>query len=173
MGERKRLMIQDVERADPIQTMEDHGNWTVFSDNGSIHPCVGCFGCWVKTPGRCVIRDAYGDMGTYLAQNSGIVLVSRCCFGGPSPFVKNVLDRSIPYLHPYFKIQNGEMHHRQRYQKTLDLDAIFYGKCFTPEEKETARDWIKAIAVNLHGKVGKVLFEDRPPDWRELLRTLP
>lgn len=22
-----------------------------------IANCVGCFGCWTKTPGRCVIRD--------------------------------------------------------------------------------------------------------------------
>ena len=46
--------------------------------------------------------------------NSGeLVLVSRCCFGGPGPFVKNVLDRCISYVHPYFVIKNGEMHHRQ------------------------------------------------------------
>ena len=23
-----------------------------------IADCLGCFGCWVKTPGRCVIDDA-------------------------------------------------------------------------------------------------------------------
>ena len=22
-----------------------------------IAHCVGCFGCWTKTPGRCVIRE--------------------------------------------------------------------------------------------------------------------
>ena len=25
----------------------------VISDNGTIHNCMGCFGCWIKTPGIC------------------------------------------------------------------------------------------------------------------------
>lgn len=30
-----------------------------FIDLSALHiaNCVGCFGCWTKTPGRCVIRD--------------------------------------------------------------------------------------------------------------------
>jgi len=34
-------------------------------------------------------------------------------------FVKNVLDRSIPYLLPFFKLKNNEMHHTIRYKKKL------------------------------------------------------
>ena len=26
----------------------------VVWNDGSIHPCTGCFGCWFKTPGRLV-----------------------------------------------------------------------------------------------------------------------
>jgi len=25
----------------------------IISDDGTIHQCTGCFGCWIKTPGTC------------------------------------------------------------------------------------------------------------------------
>ena len=36
----------------------DHSN-TKFIDLSSLNiaNCTGCFGCWTKTPGKCVIRD--------------------------------------------------------------------------------------------------------------------
>jgi len=31
----------------------------IVSDDGTINKCIGCFGCWIKTPGVCVIKDKY------------------------------------------------------------------------------------------------------------------
>lgn len=170
MREKKGLLIQDVEQAKPA--CRKGTQWTVFSDDGSIRHCIGCFGCWLKTPGKCVIRDAYGNMGACLAQSDEVVLVSRCCFGGPSPFIKNVLDRCIPYIHPYFVNRNGEMHHRQRYQRTFNLTVVFYGERLTERERQTARGWVRAMSVNLCCNVKQILFEEQPPEWEGLLRTL-
>jgi len=39
-----------------------------------IAPCVGCFGCWVKTPGKCLIDDARGT--TSPAQPSQAICLS-------------------------------------------------------------------------------------------------
>ena len=157
------LVIQDVERAEPVRELEPPFAGTVFSDNGTIRPCTGCFGCWIKTPGRCVLPDPYRDMGAYLANSGELVLVSRCCFGGPGPFVKNVLDRAISYIHPYFCIRGGQMHHRPRYANAMDFQVYFYGDT-TPQERETARKLAAANALNYDAKSHAVIFlEGRNP----------
>jgi len=38
-----------------------------------IAACVGCFGCWVKTPGNCVIDD-YGRETTRKAIQSDLMV---------------------------------------------------------------------------------------------------
>ncbi|MBS7006829.1 flavodoxin family protein [Anaerostipes sp.] len=135
---------------------------TLVGKEGRIRNCTGCFGCWIKTPGRCVIRDRYGDMGELISRCSEIEVISECCYGGYSPFVKNVLDRSIPYLHPYFVIKNNEMHHKQRYKKTLKMTVRFYGAQLTEEEKNIAEELVKANAVNLYADVESIQFGETP-----------
>ena len=68
----------------------------------TIHPCIGCFGCWVKTPGKCVIHDGYEDTGIDMSKCGELILIGRCCYGGESPFVKMVQDRALSYIHPDF-----------------------------------------------------------------------
>ncbi len=130
----------------------------IISDDGTINHCIGCFGCWIKTPGACVIRDNYGDMGEYFSKCNEVIIISRCCYGGFSPFVKNVLDRAISYVHPNLVIRNGEMHHRRRYDNQINMKIWFYGEDITAKEKETAEKLIKGNAVNYDSKVNEIFF---------------
>ena len=130
----------------------------IIDNSGKIKKCMGCFGCWLKTPGRCVIPDEYQRMGELAAKAEELTIISKCSFGSYSSFVKNVLDRSISYVLPFFEIREGEMHHRKRYDNQFLMRVIFYGSDITEEEKETAKELVKANAVNLHGKVKAVLF---------------
>ena len=130
----------------------------IIDNSGKIKKCMGCFGCWLKTPGRCVIPDEYQRMGELAAKAGELTIISKCSFGSYSFFVKNVLDRSISYVLPFFEIREGEMHHRKRYDNQFLMRVIFYGSDITEEEKETAKELVKANAANLHGKVKEVLF---------------
>lgn len=141
-------------------------NVTIISDNGKITPCTGCFGCWIKTPARCVIKDGYENMGEVLSKTERLIIISRCCFGGYSPFVKNVIDRSISYLLPFFKIKDGESHHRGRYKNKFSLHVYFYGSDMTRGETEAAKETVKANGKNLNASEEKVFFLDSPLDLR-------
>jgi len=34
----------------------------IVNGNGKNHYCIGCLGCWLKVPGRCLIKDEYQEM---------------------------------------------------------------------------------------------------------------
>lgn len=151
-----KLIITDVK--DFHRNVE--GEYRLISPQGDIHPCIGCFGCWVKTPGKCVICDGYEGTGMDMSRCTELILISRCCYGSVSPFVKTVMDRAISYIHPDFVIRKGEMHHKLRYKNKILISAYFYGENITDREKETARRIARANADNYDGEVGEVCFYD-------------
>ncbi|WMJ76347.1 MULTISPECIES: flavodoxin family protein [unclassified Sedimentibacter] len=154
-----RLIIHDLS-PEQVQKILPHGeDVRIISKGGSIHPCIGCFGCWIKTPAQCIIRDQYGNMGEFLSKCDELILISRCVYGGFSPFIKNVLDRSISYIHPYFITKNGEIHHRARYNHNFNLSVYFYGNAISEREKCVARDLVKANSINLHCNIKNICFE--------------
>lgn len=136
------------------------GECAVVSDGESIRPCVGCFGCWVKTPGKCVLKDGYEDMGRLLSRCDELVILSRCVYGSYSPFIRNVLDRSIAYVLPYFTVVNGETHHQRRYDGAFRMTVHFYGEDISAAERETARALAEANAVNFHATSVRVFFHE-------------
>lgn len=145
------------------------GEHRIIKPQGTIHPCIGCFGCWVKTPGQCVMHDGYENTGMYMSKCTELILISQCCYGGVSPFVKTVQDRAISYIHPDFVIRKGEMHHKRRYQNVIALSAYFYGENITEQEKKTARNLIEANADNYDGRVKNIYFYKTAKELEDIL----
>lgn len=136
----------------------------IVSDNGTIKNCIGCFGCWIKTPGRCVLNDDYNSMGELLANSEHLVIISECIYGTYSPFVRNVLDRCLPYIHPDFVKRNGEIHHKPRYKHKVHAIANFYN-AKNVEEKKTAASMVNANMLNFNGIVDSIEFFD---EWEDI-----
>ena len=63
-----------------------------------IAPCRGCFGCWQKMDGHCVIPDDQNEI-LDLYRSADVVIWSfpLYCYGMPS-HLKAVLDRTIPLV---------------------------------------------------------------------------
>ena len=165
-----KLLIHDMEKEKLKELLQDStDNLTIVSEHEVIHNCIGCFGCWVKSPGTCVIHDKYEDMGEKLSKCQELIIISKCFYGGFSPFVKNVLDRSISYIHPYFTFRNGEMHHRRRYDNHIHLKVWFYGENITEQERQTAYKLVRANSVNLDCSAEKVTFVEDISEIKDFL----
>ena len=131
----------------------------IISDTKTIRHCIGCFGCWIKTPGKCVLKDGYDNMGELLSRSEKLTIISQCFYGCYSPFVKNVLDRSIPWMLPFFKIKNNETHHKRRYQNDMQIAVHFYGDT-AAEERETAKKLVRANCINFYVENYEITFSD-------------
>ena len=163
------LLIHDLSPEEWAKVSREYDGWDIVTDEGNIRPCVGCFSCWNRDPGRCAIRDGYDNMGARIHHADEVVVISRYTYGGFSGFVKNVFDRCLGYVLPQFEIAGGETHHQKRYDEDKPFTFIFYGHELSEDEKSSARRYVTAVCANIRGHVEDVIFrecEDRPAPER-------
>ena len=76
-----------------------------------INPCLGCFGCWIKTPGKCVQEDDVAGLLPRLRQADLWVLATPLYFDGPSGALKNLMDRMTAFLRLAAEVREGRSRH--------------------------------------------------------------
>jgi multimeric flavodoxin WrbA len=64
----------------------------VLSDK-KISPCRGCYTCWFKTPGKCVIEDDMTDITGQMKDSGVIILSSPVYFNNVTGIMKTFIDR--------------------------------------------------------------------------------
>ena len=95
-----------------------------------ITNCVGCFGCWTRTPGKCVIRDDAVRVYPRIAESSQVMYISRIRYGGYDTPMKTMLERAIPIQQAFIRLvarnarnMNFERH-RVVFAAEQDLEQI-------------------------------------------------
>jgi len=84
----------------------------------NIMYCKGKFECWLKTPGRCTIRDDMDDLLPRFMDSDVVVFACPVYFDNVPAILKNFIDRLTPLLLPHFEEdEKGEYRHSKRYQK--------------------------------------------------------
>ncbi len=167
-GSREGDRAADGARAALLQELARRG-WrtdTVALRDMEIAPCMGCFGCWVRSPGVCVIDDAGREVARLAARCDMLVFFTRLTFGGHSSELKKAVDRLIPNISPLFMKVRGEVHHRLRYPDTPRMLAVG----LAPEPNEEAngifRTLVERNAVNMHSPAhaAAIVYDDGPLD---------
>jgi len=99
-----------------------------------VRSCTGCFSCWLKTPGECVISDDAVAICREYVNADFVLLASPMIMGFVSAVLKRAMDRVVPLVLPYFEFVNGEMHHAGRYEEYPRLGLLIEKSAETDDE---------------------------------------
>lgn len=131
-------------------TLERHG-WEVDVRplwQMEIAPCAGCFGCWLRTPGICLIDDAARDLARAYVGSDLAALVTPILFGGYGFHLKKAIDRLIGVISPLFTVVHGETHHRPRYRRYPAILGVGLLPRPDPEAASVFRRLVERNAIN-------------------------
>ncbi|HBV87153.1 MAG TPA: flavodoxin family protein [Desulfosporosinus sp.] len=112
--------------------------------------CMGCFGCWIKKPGECVINDGIAQINRSVMNSDVVIYLNPIIFGHFSPNIKNIIDRGLPNMLPFFITRpDGSTMHPPRYDSYPAQIIIGYGDEITDEDKQLFMDITKRHRRNI------------------------
>lgn len=145
----------------------DFKQYSVKKEN--LNYCIGCFNCWLKTPGICVHNDSGRDINRSFMESKNVILLSPIKYGCYSTAIKRVLDRTIPNILPFFKKIKGEVHHAPRYDIYPQLIMIGYGEDITDSEEKTFISLTSANAINFQIEKEKTYICKKNEDIHQII----
>lgn len=97
-----------------------------------IKPCMGCYSCWKKTNGKCVIQDDMQALYGKISRADIVIESFPLFFFGMPSTVKAMTDRCLPFMMPYMGDQVTESDmcfHKLRDESMLKKRFVVITSC--------------------------------------------
>ena len=85
-----------------------------YTKDLEIKACTGEFHCWVKHPGECYQKDDMQMLYPKLQEADILVFATPLYVDGVTGPLKNLIDRMIPLVEPFFELREGHCRHPSR-----------------------------------------------------------
>ena len=80
-----------------------------------IKPCIGCFACWNKTPGKCALKDDMTDILEKILWADIVVWSFGLYYFNVPSKMKTLIDRQLPLALPFMVSESEYGSHPTRY----------------------------------------------------------
>lgn len=105
----------------------------IYLHDKKIKKCIGCFGCWSKTPGKCIFQN--DDMPSILKmmeESDIIVFATPIYHFGMTSDMKIMIEKTLPQLEP-FLVKDKELTNHTIRNKTKKEKWVIISVCGFPE----------------------------------------
>jgi multimeric flavodoxin WrbA len=100
----------------------------------TIHHCNGCYHCWTKDPGTCVLRDDMDVLRDKYRNADLVVFASPLYIFSVTGITKNFLDRLLPLMKPYMMTnEHGDVMHPDRYPEKGQQGIVVFSAAGFPD----------------------------------------
>ncbi len=151
---------------------EQHEFEHINVDKEDLNYCIGCFSCWVKTPGVCIFKDLGAKIIKKYIHSDIAIFMTELNYGSYSVAIKRVLDRLIPISCPTFKKVNDEVHHEARYDKYPEFVVIGCDEKPSVQEINTIKSLADANAINYQKDGATTYICSKESDIKQIVDSL-
>ena len=115
-------------------TKDSGGNFEkVYLKDKKIEKCIGCFGCWTKTPGKCIFKnDDMPEILDKMIAADVIVFATPLYHFGMSSYMRIMLEKTLPMVEP-FLIEDKELTKHPKRNKEKEEKWVIISVCGFPE----------------------------------------
>ncbi|WP_051624247.1 NAD(P)H-dependent oxidoreductase [Clostridium akagii] len=142
---------------DGLNSIKEHNIEIINISKKNIDHCHGCFVCWTKTPGKCIIKDDMAELiEKYIKADLIVWSFPLYYFGMPSK-IKAFLDRLLPTNLPYIITkEDGANRHAPRYDLSHQRHVLI-STCGFYDTNNNYDALIRQFEIMFDDKLTKIL----------------
>jgi multimeric flavodoxin WrbA len=141
-----------------------------YTKDLKIKPCQGDYICWLKTPGKCIHKDDMEMLLPKLAKADAWVFATPVYFDGISGTLKNLIERMLPLVEPFYELRDGHCRHPRR-EGTKSGKIVLVSNCgfWEMDNFDPLLVHVKAICKNIDREFAGALLRPHGTGMRRML----